>query len=298
MYPRPSERPAILGLYETTWPPLPELIERCAAHGWLWSDVSTPFLSWDPDVPGRALSHAGVLSVPLCLGGQEQLWAGVHAVCTRPERRGQGLNRPVMEAALEHIDRGPFAGAFLTTEEPALYTRYGFRVLPEHRFLAPRPDGAGRLGEASRPLDDDDLADVALLRRILRTRRPLSSVMSTRDSGWLTAMCGILYYGSLSAVFHHIPALDAVVALMPPEEGASRLQILDVASPRPLTLEALCAHLPGDYEAVELLLCAEHLAPEATAVASASPDGTVFMVRGSWPLPAGTPASLPQLSRC
>ena len=155
MYPSPSMLAPILDLYSTTWPRLPDRIATSNALGWVWQDASVPFVAWadGPDGTRRALSHVGLLPVPLRIAGQDTLWAALHAVCTRPSHRGQGLSRPLMQAALDHIDRSPlpFAGTFLTTDQPALYTRYGFRVVPEHRFRLAAPLRAEPDAPAARP---------------------------------------------------------------------------------------------------------------------------------------------------
>lgn len=120
--------PALLALLDGAFPGLGERATWSAACGYRWSDVSAPTLILDGDGP---ITHIGLLDIPVVIDDQPALVGGVHAVCTRPDRRKQGYFRQAMTDLLERID-GRYHALVLFTDEPGIYTRFGFRVEPEY----------------------------------------------------------------------------------------------------------------------------------------------------------------------
>src|SRR5215467_9854158 len=122
-------------LLGTVWKRLPAAVERARGWGADWCERSEAFLERDGDA---VVAHVGVLPIPVVLDGRAQTLAGVHAVCTRADRRGGGLMRRAMARALARIDaRG--ATAVLWANDPAIYGRFGFVERPEHLFRGPAP---------------------------------------------------------------------------------------------------------------------------------------------------------------
>ena len=132
--------------------------------------TSVPF-GWF-DMAGTCIANITAFSLPLVIDGREVRAAGLQSGAVRPGHRGQGLYRDVMEAALAHCDADGFEAVALLTDTPDLYRRYGFAPLAQSRFAGPPPT-AGKASPVRR-LDIGDTADVALLRRLLGKRQPVS----------------------------------------------------------------------------------------------------------------------------
>ncbi|MGG7570680.1 GNAT family N-acetyltransferase [Streptomyces sirii] len=80
---------------------------------------------------GRLVAHAGLLPIPVSVGGEETRFIGVGGVAVASDLRGQGLARRVVTAAVEHArTMGPRHGLlFCRPPLVALYQRLGFHLL-------------------------------------------------------------------------------------------------------------------------------------------------------------------------
>ena len=98
--------------------------------------VADTGLTWLPKedhfgirVGGRLVAHAGLLRLPLSIGGAETEVVGVGGVAVAPDVRGRGLARQVVAEALNHArTMGPRHGLlFCRPPLVALYERLGWR---------------------------------------------------------------------------------------------------------------------------------------------------------------------------
>ncbi|MDQ1012635.1 putative N-acetyltransferase YhbS [Streptomyces sp. V4I23] len=91
---------------------------------------------------GRLVAHAGLLRLPVLIGGVGTQVVGVGGVAVAPDLRGQGLARSVVSAALEHArTMGPQHGLlFCRPPLVSLYERLGWRTL-EQDVQVDQPDG-------------------------------------------------------------------------------------------------------------------------------------------------------------
>ncbi|WP_330335578.1 GNAT family N-acetyltransferase (plasmid) [Streptomyces sp. NBC_00536] len=82
---------------------------------------------------GRLVAHAGLLRLPVVVGGVRGEVVGVGGVAVAADVRGQGLARRVVAAALEHAGTlGPRHGLLFCREALVpLYERLGWRVVGE-----------------------------------------------------------------------------------------------------------------------------------------------------------------------
>src|SRR6185503_18662653 len=98
----------------------------------------------------------------------------------------------------------------LTTLIPDLYAKFGFRPLQEHTFVralvSPRPSPAV---PAPRALSADAPDDVALLRRLLAERAPVSARVGSLEAGTVLVVALLLTWGDFSRVYYH-EALDVI----------------------------------------------------------------------------------------
>lgn len=263
---------AIGRLYGEAFPRLPAAIERAAALGTVWARTTTPFALFEG---AEAVAHVGVLAHPMWLGGSLHTIAGIHAVCTRKDRRRQGLARRLLREALAWADaRHP--AAKLHTDLPEVYAPHGFRPLAMSRFRSTREPARGiekrLLTPSTRPKDAE------LLLRLLGQRTPVSLRCGSADAGWLVIIDAAIL-GTLDTQLWYLPQHDAIVGVGDAEDG------------EPLITEVLAATLPP----VEVVLAAlpqpgparfafspERFDPDAQPV-PAPPEAGQLMVRGEWP---------------
>ncbi|GAB7186524.1 GNAT family N-acetyltransferase [Kitasatospora sp. Ki12] len=91
---------------------------------------------------GRLVAHTGLLPLPLTAGGTDLVVMGVGGVCVAPDRRGGGLARTVVGAALDHARTLGHRHALLFCRPPlaAFYRGMGFREVAEE-VTVEQPEG-------------------------------------------------------------------------------------------------------------------------------------------------------------
>lgn len=273
-----AEDPALLGrvfeLLDLAFPhdALPARERAARALGCRWDALSTPFVRFEGE---RAVSHVGLLEIPLVLEGREQVVGGIHGVATHPERRRRGLYRSVMEEALAVAD-ARYPTLVLTTEEPYLYQPFGFRVVDEARFV-------GSLAKEETPartrlLDRGKASDVALLHRLLEGRAPVSLRYGVvRDHvvfGFDEAYSPLRYAGNLEALLLY-------------DVDETTLRLYDVVAREIPSLDEIAACVPEELTDVEVYFAPDRLRADLTPE-PARLDGAYFMARGPFPLAAGS----------
>jgi GNAT superfamily N-acetyltransferase len=247
---------ALHTLQDRVWPKMSARIEAARKLGVHWEAETTPF-AWVEE--GRALAHVGVIAHPLRLLGEDRVVAGIHAVCVDPEARGRGLGRRCMEAALAWLD-DRFDLAKLSTGIPTFYGRWGFSVVPTHRFVAERAGGGG----PARPAVLDDTARIC---ELLSARAPTSNVYATREPGWLPIInLARRRARGPSARFPHC--------------GSPRRS--DVVGPELPCVEEVLGAIPFRFERVIYGFTPDRLDPGARPEPVSVEDG-VMQVRGAWP---------------
>src|SRR5262245_13883644 len=170
----PDLLPRVRALLGVVFPGLPEVMDLAAPLGLRWDRVSTPFVC---ESEGRLISHVGVMEMRFVLAGDEQSVGILHAVATDPAERRRGHYRAVMAEVLPWCDER-WPTLVLNTGQPELYEPFGFRRIPEHRFVSTGPAHGGRgaatRGDAAppafRPLDYSLAGDRDRLRALLAER--------------------------------------------------------------------------------------------------------------------------------
>jgi predicted N-acetyltransferase YhbS len=104
---------------------------------------------------GRLVAAAGLLVATVETGGDVFDVVGVGGVMVSRPRRGQGLMRRVLDAALARAEQlGPaFAMLFCSDDNAARYARFGFREI-DAPVTSRQPDGTVEMDEVTmwRPL--------------------------------------------------------------------------------------------------------------------------------------------------
>lgn len=277
-------RDGVVALLGAQWPRIPAAIETARRWGADWFEVSTPFVHFEGDL---ATAHVGVVQVHLRVEGRDRCVAGVHAVVTHPAHRGHGHFREVMEAALAWCD-ARFETAILWTGEPAIYERFGFRRRAESVFHGEIPSVL-RDRRRSEQLSVSRPRDLETLRRLLRTRTPISDRSAARDPGW-HFLINLALWPEAQGWLHYLPDLDCVVVA---REAVQRLSIYDVVAPRVPTLESVLERLAGSARTMELYVMPDRLGASWLVAGDTPADDDILLYRGPPPFPEGPLALSP-----
>ncbi len=242
------------------------------------ADPSTrPFAYFDGD--GACAASAEFFTLPMRVGGTLLPAAALRLVAVAPAWRGCGLFRALMERLLAHCDaHGGLA--LLYAEHIALYTRFGFRLLPQHRRVGPPPSPFPLGADVPRRLDIGRDEDRALLSNLLERRTPVSDHVAVAGGA-------ALFLSQIAdAALDYLPSLDTIVVS---EDGADAFTLIDVVAPRIPPLATMLAALNRAPARVAVLFPTDKLAWSGTAEA----EDTGLMVRGVQPPAFREPFMLP-----
>ncbi|WP_193198973.1 GNAT family N-acetyltransferase [Nostoc sp. MG11] len=257
----------LFDLLENTFPGLSSLAECGRKLGASWETASTPFIRFHDDI---AITHVGVLEIPMQIMGQRLTVGGVHAVATRAEFRRRGYYRQVMEEVLEYCNQH-YETLVLTTLQPEFYLPFGFRIVEEHIFKV-KCDSTGS-ADGLRTLNFADIKDFTLLHRLLETRTPVSNIVGVVKEKPLFCV------NEGSRPLYYAEDLDLIACM---EIEDSRLHLFDLVATQTYSLNEILARIPQPIAEVVI-----YFSPERLDVKDVQPfphefDETVLMVRGKF----------------
>lgn len=244
---------------------------------------SLPLAYFDP--AGRCIANFTAFSMPLMIDGRMVKAAGLQSGAVRTEYRGRGLFRDLIRRTLERCDALGFEAVALYTDKPGLYEPHGFEVVPQHRFSGPAPMLPAGSFPGERRLDLHDREDLALLKRLLRERTPVSQHF---------AVCGQMTMFLVNTLFlddltlSYLPAQDAVIAWRAADNGP--FELLDVVAAEVPPLVTILQALGVRPEMVEAAFPTDRLDWQGEAVAETG--DLRFMVRSKTGLMPSRPGRL------
>ena len=230
--------------------------------------TSMPFGYFDAD--GRCVANFSAFSMPMIINGRVVKAAGYQSGAVRPEWRKRGLYRDLMQRAFAHTATEGYELDLLLTDKPALYERYGFRILPQHIFVAQTPT-LQKSDLSARQLSLDAPDDLRLIKTLLQDRQPASAQFAV-----VRQMEMFLLNASFNSAIR-LTALgdDTVVAWT--FDGAT-FWLLDIVGTAIPSLATIVSALDIEPERIEICFSPDRLDCEV----SLEPyDGyTMLMVRG------------------
>ncbi|NTJ64860.1 GNAT family N-acetyltransferase [Agrobacterium rhizogenes] len=230
--------------------------------------TSMPFGYFDSE--GRCVANFSAFSMPMVINGRVIKAAGYQSGAVRPEWRERGLYRDLMQRAFARTAAEGYELDLLLTDKPALYERYGFRILPQHISVARVPK-LQKSDLTTRQLSLEAPEDLHMVKTLLQNRQPVS----TRFAVIRQMEMFLLNASFNSAIRLTALADDTVVAWT--FDGAT-FWILDVVGPAIPSLTTIVSALDVEPERIEICFSPDRLDCEA----SLEPyEGyTMLMVRG------------------
>ncbi|WP_460202662.1 GNAT family N-acetyltransferase [Scytonema sp. NUACC21] len=247
-----------------------------------WESASTPFMLFQDDI---AVTHVGVLEIPMQLMGKYEIVGGVHGVATHPDFRRQGYYRQVMEEVLDYCYRR-YNTLILTTSQPEIYEPFGFRYVTEHMFIAQCNTTGGHNG--FRLLDTCNSNDVQLLNRLLEKREPVSHILGVvKEKAVFCIIEG-------SNPLYYAKDLDLLAAMTVED---TKLKLFDLVGTKVCPLKAILERIPQPIQQVEIYFSPDRLDVEVQAFPHRLNGDDHLMVRGKF-TPEGQKFMLPRSTRC
>lgn len=260
---------------------LKSLAASAKAFGASWEDASTPFIRFHNDI---AISHVGVLEIPMQLVEQKVNVGGIHAVSTHPEFRRRGYYRDIMQEVLTYCEQ-KYDTLVLTTSQPEIYEPFGFRVVKEHNFIA-KCNATGHKN-GFRLLNTLDDNDKKLVHRLLETRAPVSDIVGIFNAK------ALFYVNEGTRTLHYADDLDVIVCM---EIKDNRLKLFDLVGTKIPTLDAILDRIPDNIQEVTIYFTPDRLDVNTQAIPHVL-DGAMLMVRGAFAA-EGKEFMFPRSARC
>ncbi len=232
-----------------------------------------------------AITHVGVLEIPMQIMGQRLTVGGVHGVATRAEYRRRGYYREVMEEVLWYCDR-IYETLVLTTPQPEFYLPFGFRVVQEHIFKV-KCKSTGST-DSFRILDFTDTKDYTLLHRLLETRAPVSNIVGVVNEKLVFCV------NEGSRPLYYTEDLDLIACM---EIEDNRLHIFDLVTTQICPLKDILSKITQPIEEVVIYFSPELLDVKDVQSFPHTFDETVLMVRGKFAA-EGEKFMQPRSARC
>lgn len=261
---------------------LSQIAQAVRALGTSWEAVSTPFMCFEE---GKAIAHVGVLELPLWIAGTPVTVGGIHGVCTHPNYRQRGYYRQCMTAALEYC-RDRYQTLILTTGQPELYEPFGFRVMPEHAFIASCNSQSTHNG--FRVLNLQAADDQQILHRLLQDRHPVSQILGVLSEET------VFLFNEIYNPLYYAEDLD-LIAVMAIENA--QLKLHDVVWKQPCSFTDILDRIPYSIKQAIIYFSPDRLKVQAQAIPQLQGGDSYLMVQGQFDC-AGKPLMLPRPSRC
>lgn len=216
-----------------------------------WPGGSTPFII---EEQGEIIAHAGVWPLTLMLNGKKHYSASIHGVCVKPEHRGRGHFKQLMQEVMHYVDHH-FDSSLLFTEKPYLYEKYPYKImLPEYDFVLTQNVKSSSIKSDLRVLSLSNQRDLNIVHQLLRDRVPLSDNFSIIDTGNV-----LFILNTLHKKIHYSELLDTIVMF---EIKGKTLYLTEVISKKQHQLSEIISTIPGNFDKIILQFCPDRFLEE------------------------------------
>ncbi len=205
---------------------------------------SMPFGYFDDT--GRCVANFSAFSMPIIIDGEGVNATGYQSGAVRPEFRGKGLYRELMQEAFSWAEMSGSDTGMLLTDKPSIYEKFGFKTLPQYKFCGPMPDFKS-IGGQSRQLGLTQAEDLVIIKRAFDTRQPVSKRFSVVRQKEM-----FLFNASLDPLItlSYIPDLQAVIAWKVKKDSC--FVLLDIVAPTIPALRDILSNLNPLCENLEV----------------------------------------------
>lgn len=198
------------------------------------------------DESGRCVANISAFTMPMMIGGKAFKAAGYQSGAVRPEYRGRGLYRSLLNASFAWSAAAGHEAGFLLTDKPALYEPFGFQTVQQTKYVGSVPEIGGSAQEA-REIRIDNPAEVEPLRSLLKIREPVSARFSVQRQAEMFLL-NAWFDRDIRLTF--LEQIEALIAWKKGDDG--NMVLLDIVAPNIPTLPVILEHLPHRISRIEV----------------------------------------------
>ncbi|MGN4422891.1 GNAT family N-acetyltransferase [Bacillus cereus group sp. MYBK30-1] len=231
----------VFGITSQTW-------HDFSAKGyWDYTYKALSFLQDD-----NVIANVAAFSLPLLINGEKISAAGIQSVMTHPDFRRRGLMTQLLNKLIEEIDK-QCECILLFTENPKLYTSFGFQIVQEYLMTVPY-DKKNNKDSLLRKLDFYNEEDRQLISETVANSQRLSNMFSTlnyQPSFYLN-----MYDSKWNEKLYYSKKLDTMIVY---EVENEKLKLFGVfASVLPI-LDELCEEISESFKEIEFYFYPDQL---------------------------------------
>ncbi len=185
------------------------------------------------------------------MNGKEHHTASIHGVCVKPNHRGKGYFKELMQEAMEYVEEH-FDSSILFTEKPYLYKNYPYKaMLPTYDFFINEQIKFKQKDADLRILTLDNPNDLKIIHSLLSSRVPLSDQISiTGKNG------GMLFiFNTQHKKIHYSEKLNAAIIF---EIKKDTLYIEEIISLKQYKISEILALIPKSFDKIVLQFCPDN----------------------------------------
>ncbi|MED1090835.1 GNAT family N-acetyltransferase [Bacillus paramycoides] len=231
----------VFGITSQTW-------QDFSAKGyWDYTYKALSFLQDD-----SVIANAAAFSLPLLINGEKISAAGIQSVMTHPDFRRQGLMTQLLNKLIEEIDK-QCECILLFTENPKLYTSFGFQIVQEYLMTVPY-DKKNNKDSLLRKLDFYNEEDRQLISETIANSQRLSNMFSTlnyQPSFYLN-----MYDSKWNEKLYYSKKLDTMIVYEVENEKLKLFGVFALVLP---ILDELCEEISESFKEIEFYFYPDQL---------------------------------------
>ncbi|EJR54629.1 hypothetical protein IIM_01569 [Bacillus cereus VD107] len=200
----------------------------------------------------NAITNAAAFSLPLLINGEKISAVGIQSVMTHPDFRRRGLMTQLLNKLIEEIDK-QCECILLFTENPKLYTSFGFQIVQEYLMTVPY-DKKNNKDSLLRKLDFYNEEDRQLISETIANSQRLSNMFSTlnyQPSFYLN-----MYDSKWNEKLYYSKKLDTMIVY---EVENEKLKLFGVFAPVLPILDELCEEISESFKEIEFYFYPDQL---------------------------------------